>query len=478
MEGTIYNSGFNYEVASADNVEKAAQRSQHMRAPKKDPKLDGKETANRIRPFWVVQYCNRLTILEESISKTQKKIDGMIQNIQESPNSIYLVLLISLIVIADGFLLGPVISNIIETYESDLARMAVGISVALLLALLGWAIGFAIGALLQARFAKLIAVLLAGIAGAIAGAVIGYSGDGTKAGMLIRSILTTASLMSMAALHFRISESQEAWGPIRVIRKHLRKLSLEHFTVLNELRRYQEACISEEEAHNRREAARIEGLNTGKQAREEGVRMSYVRKRMASWFDKVFSVVLAILIISVPTSALADTSMVIVDVSDSIHDESQLIGRAVEETPLNYGDKVEAFTLGCNGLLHMYSGQVLPTSKPRHRQNLQQVKNELFESFQQEINPKNKKCSPLVDSLMVLAIDIEQRLKQGEKISITIATDFLANKNRIRLKEQPFAGVKVIAVLPPARGRNVSKRQKAISLAKELFKGAELTFAY
>ena len=333
----------------------------------------------------------------------------------------------------------------------------------------GWGIGYAVRAVSSEGWGKLIAALIAAVVGVAVGALIGYAGDGSLAGLLIRSALTGLSMLAAAVVHFVYTEAKEAWGLVAVARKAERELIRERDACVQEVTLYQEGAIRELEAFRRGEAERREGNEAGKDGRRRFVRPDIKTMLVAL-------LMLALLACTDSTEIEAKhTALLVVDITDKDNRET-LVERTLARTSLDYGQAVEAYLLGCQGLTLVYRGQVKDIDQPQHKQHLQTVKAELAKVLKEKVaTATDTSCSPLASSLIMLAAELTLRRKSGERLALSVASDFEINKDKTIVDGQPFGGLEVVAVLSSPSGRDLARRKQALQFVEKLFAGSRLT---
>jgi hypothetical protein len=242
---------------------------------------------------------------------------------------------------------------------------------------------------------------------------------------------------------------------------------------------YENGVINSYEAHNWREAARWEGLLTGKQAREEGVRASYVPRRIKSWLDNFLRASLFAIVAGTSSDALASEKIVVLDITASVPQTMLLAERVFQNIELDYGDSVEVFALGCQGLSFIYRGEVLKRSKANHRRSLKQVEEKLKQALFEAAKSDDNRCSPILDAMVMLSADVQVRAKQNIQVSVIIGSDFETNADKTKIKGKPFSNIDAVAVLPVASGKNPAVREKAHKFVNDLFSGSKsLKIAY
>lgn len=472
-EKAEFKAGLNHSIQSAEKADEAGARSRALRAPLHDPSLDGTLTKGRIRPLWVGRHLQRLEELAPRITEAISWEKAKEREAGEYSSYWPWLLVSILLVIADGFLLAPIISNAVGGYENSYLTLGLGLSAACLIALAGWSCGWMCRAWSLGRWGKILAALLGGLGGMISGGLLGWAGDGTLAGTLLRIVLTGASGLSMAVVHFIVAESQEVWGAVKVARKQRRDYESERDLLEGALVQYQEQSIRENEAFNRSEADRHDGLKSGEQARSDWVRPSYKNICLAL----VFSLGLGLSPHSVQAEeALHTHTILVLDITDSAEERTVLAEEAQSVLRLGYGDSIRVLLLGCNGLTPVFEASVAPITQARHRQDLHEVKARLAETLKTAVEQaSDTRCSPIADTLLMLAAEWQLRQSHGGKVKLVIASDFETNTDRFKLTGHPFVGADVEIILRRPIGRDMRQRMAALDFIQRLFAGASLT---
>lgn len=446
--------GLNYIIGSDDDPVSASAKSYEMHKPLRDPSVVGKQTKDKIRPDWVNRFNNRIDKLQEQIDNTSQELSQKTRDAAKIAKGRFLYFIILVLFPADGIILGPVIANILHAGDIKYAVLLLGLSVSLMIGVTGWGIGYVTEKFFQPPVSHGIAATVAGLFGAVVGGAIGWlDSEGQTMSAAIRAALTGGASLTTAVIHNKFTEISAVWGPVREVKKELKEQIKERDRLIGEVRDYQESVIDDHQNHRAIECSEYQGMRVGKQARQEGVRASYVPQRLSSLADKLLRVFPFIVVASFTANyALASEKVVVLDVTSSVPVKEILLDRLLDNISLDYGETVEAYTLGCNGLAFAYRGEVSKRSKARHKQSLKKVTGELRQSLEQAAKSGNTKCSPLIDSLALLGTDLQMRAKQGVKLTAVIASDFETNSDRFRFDPAAFKGIKVVAVMPPGVG--------------------------
>ena len=465
-----FNEGLNHGLSSAEDSESASQASLLQRRPLHSPDISGKNKDSYV-PHRILHAKNRAEQLSEPIEQMRDvRIEReLAAGCLAKPLPWLIALLV--LMLFDGLLLGPIISNAIHSFKSQTLIFLVGLGVSLIIVAGGWGIGWAIRSYVPGGQGKLLAALISAITGAGIGYMIGLAGDGTKEGILIRTALTSLSMLAAAVFHFLHSESSEAWGAVAVARKQENELIAKRDSYLQEIDEYQEAAIAEHETFHRNEADRREGLLAGKDGRRRWIRPDFT-KLTVMLFACVFMACTGPL-----NAEERSTTVLVVDITDETNRET-LASRVLENAPLGYGQAVEVYLLGCSGLTLAYRNQVKPINVPKHKQHLKAVKEGMAKALKEEVaGSADTACSPIATSLTLLSMEMKVRQKNGEYLSLVVGSDFVANREQTEVKGQPFAGMEVVVILSNATGRNLKQREKALKLIERLFAGANLTIS-
>ena len=266
--------------------------------------------------------------------------------------------------------------------------------------------------------------------------------------------------------------SARPWGAVKIARKQRRDYETERQRLESELDTYQENTVRACESFNRAEADRHEGLKSGERARTDWVRPSYKN------FALLFALLLSGLTLA-PNLQAAEPALtvMVLDITDSA-ERLALSEQAQAQLSLAYGDSLRVFLLGCKGLTPIFETSVWPLSKPRHRQNLAEVKEHLATVLKDAVTQApDTQCTPLMDTLLMLAQEFKLRREHGEKVRLLVASDFESNSDRVKSGDKPFEGIEVTVVLNRALGRNTKQRLAALDFVQRLFAGAVLTMA-
>ena len=299
--------------------------------------------------------------------------------------------------------------------------------------------------------------------------MIGWAGDGSWEGLLIRSVLTALSMLAAAVFHVLYSEASEAWGAVAVASEQENELMAERDTYLREIDSYQESAIQMQEAFNCEQADYSEGLEAGKQAQRR-----WIRPDITNLAILLFAY--ALMACTGPLQAEErSTAVLVVDITDETNRET-LASRVLEKASLDYGQAVEVYLLGCSGLTLAYRNQVKPINVPKHKQHLKAVKEEMATALKEKVAAsKDTACSPIATSLLTLSVEMCARQKSGEHLELIVGSDFEANRDQTEIQGQPFVDLEVVVILSNATGRNLKQRKQALELAERLFAGSHLT---
>ncbi|RJO74443.1 MAG: hypothetical protein C4523_00680 [Myxococcales bacterium] len=463
-----FNEGLNHGLGSDEEPGKTAKESRDLRRPLHSPDLDAGEGDGFV-PHRIIEARDEADKLKDPIVRLRDERISRELAAGHVPKPWPWFIIIIILTLFDGLLLGPIISNAIHSFKSKALIFLVGLGVALIIAAGGWGVGWAVRAVKPETVGKAIAAIFAAFIGACVGYMIGSAGDGTTSGILIRTALTALSMLAAAVCHFVHTEATEAWGAVRVARQQENQLVAERNALLREIDDYQESAAQERQAFNRAEADRREGLEAGKQARRRWIRPDI--KNM---------VVLLIGLCLVACAELASTeehstTVLVVDITNTANREA-LAERTLERTSLGYGQGIEVYLLGCNGLTPVYRDQIKPINQPQHKQHLQTVKDELAKALKERVAAAtDTTCSPITSSLLMLAAEFQLRGKSGESIQLVVSSDFEVNKDKTPIEGQPFADLDVTVVLSGSSGRNLKRRRQALEFVERLFAEAKLT---
>ncbi len=465
-----FDEGLNHSIQSAEDSGDAAARSRSLRTPLCDPEVEGPVTKGLTRPNWVKQAMERLSDLTTHyIKEAGDWLRAKEREAADIPRP-WLYLLVSLALVgADGLFQGPMSSNALGGFEGDFMVFALGLAVSFILALAGWAIGWTARSIHPGGWSKLLAAVLSFLLGAAAGAALGQASDEATFIVLVRMVFSSMGALSMCILHFAAAKSWEAWGPVRTARRQLRAYEKERDQLQKRVDAYQKSTREKKEAFNKGEADRQDGLKSGEQARKEWVRPSYK--------NFLLSLVLLVTGLFAPPQADADETaqvLVVIDVTDSV-EADYLKEAALQNLDIHYGDSVRVLLLGCTGLTPVFEGVAPRRSVPRHRQALAALKDDLAKAVRTaQPQAGDTKCSPVAESLLLLAGDIQLAQAYGKPVRLLVASDFQTNSGKTSFTGEPFAGVKVTAVLSRSRGRDVKGRLAALDFLKRLFAKAML----
>lgn len=478
--------GMNFEIGSHAPVEQEHEKAKEMRRPLQDTEVKGTVSEHKTRPY-------KIDKTVEGIEKLDDRIDDAEQwkwNFKKSISFYYRTIIpkvfcILALIVADGMALGPVVANAIgSTGSSELSITVLGLGISAVFAFWSLIFGSCIRRITKSKAGQSIAVFLNAILGLLAGCGLGYVGGGGKlASTLIRGILTAFAMGAASGIHFEIIELLEVVTPIKNVNKYIKKLTRKRKGLLNYINDYQNKSISKEEFFNHREFYDRRGMLIGKHGYEEqGVRNSFVFKRVGSWFDKLFAVLLIPTIISFNfgfDNPPPQTTIAVFDYTLSIQSQKELSERALEEVQPSFGDSTEIFGFTCTGLTPIYQAHVPNRTKAGHRQTLEKIHQELKRTVNNyKVEEEDKKCSPLIASLKNLGEEVKIRVEQGEKIRLVVASDFISNNDPTKIEGQPFKGVEVVVVMSKTAGRNHGERIKALKLAKKVFQGSTLRFVF
>lgn len=472
-----HDEGMNHIIGSGEHVPTAAERSQKMRAPLRDMEIKGERTKDKVRPFHIehsvteVERCDGELPAKRSYYEQARKAAATVSR------GIIASFFTGIAVLADGWMLAPVIAEAIGSFEDEWKRIAVGMSAALIIALGGAGVASSLRPIVPKKYGRIVSALVAGLLTGALGFYIGKLGDEREGAAMLRAFLTGAVGVAMSACHFALAEAHEAWGPVRMGRKLVQETEKTRDKNLGATKDYQEEGINMNENHNRGECERVEGMMTGKQAREDGVRTSYITKKFGSWAERLLGAVVVATSLSVlPSYAFAGNKDIVLDVTGSIPNVPALADRLAKEVKFDFGDTVSAYIIDNRGLTHVFSGEIRRVSQPGHRASREKVKAEMVAALKEAAKNADGGGSPIVSSLLTLATDLRVRSDKGEGLVVIVASDF-ASTDKAVAKGQPFASMNIIAVLPPADGHSPTKRQSAIELAQKIFSGAKLHFA-
>ena len=467
-----FQEGLNHAIHSSEKADEAGARSIILRAPLHDPNLEGAPSKGRIRPHWVGRHLKRLEELGQRVAEAVSWEKAKEREAAEVPRYWPWLIVVFILIVSDGLLLGPVISNAVGGFENEKLILAMGLGTAFIIAFAGYGSGWAVRAFWPGKGGKLVAALVGGLEGLVAGAMIGYAGDGTLIGTLVRMCLTGMSCLGMATVHFIVAEAQEVWGAVKIARKQRRDYESERGQLERELNEYQESAIRANESFNRAEADRHEGLKSGEQARTDWVRPSY--KNFVLLFALLFS---ALTLTPNARAGEPTQTIMVLDITDST-ERVVLAEAAQKQVQLGYGDSIRVLLMGCKGLTPAFEATVPSLSKPRHRQALEEIKARMAATLKDAVaQAPDTQCTPLVDTLLMLAAEFKLRQASGNKLRLLVASDFETNSDRIKSGDKPFEGVEVTVVLNRPLGRNTKQRLAALDFIQRLFAGATLSIA-
>ncbi|RJO60570.1 MAG: hypothetical protein C4542_08930 [Dehalococcoidia bacterium] len=311
--------------------------------------------------------------------------------------------------------------------------------------------------------------IVAGLFGLVLGAAIGYGAEGDWLSAIVRGCLTAFSMVFLAVLHRKLEVSTRVWGEEKTARRQHERLVAERNRMEGYMEGYQNEQINRHETHAQEEAERSEGFVSGKQARKDWVRPSY--KNLALLFVMLLSAAFT----SHAFAADAVQTAIIVDITEPAT-SALLAQQAAQRLNLNYGDSVRVFLVGCGGLRLIFQGEVTPVSRAHHRQSLKDITAKVKDVLLKEaVAAQDTQCSPLLDTLQMLAAELQLLVAQGDKVSLLVASDLEANSDQLQIQGEPFKGIPVRLVMSPPMGRNAERRLKALTLVPKLFAGAKLT---
>ncbi|RJO60569.1 MAG: hypothetical protein C4542_08925 [Dehalococcoidia bacterium] len=137
----LYDAALSHIINSNEDPEKASQRSRKNREPLLSPEVNETKAKGKIVPHKVSSYRQRLEKQTEAIAEAFGWWRAKEREASPYRRPVFWLALVIVIVAFDGALLGPVIAELLHTFESDALRYLVGLGCAFLVCAGGYGIG-------------------------------------------------------------------------------------------------------------------------------------------------------------------------------------------------------------------------------------------------------------------------------------------------------------------------------------------------